>query len=57
MLSTCCLLPVTMKILGFEPLFSDFFTCLTSIGFCMLQSYLVGPVLLELIFATYLYQK
>lgn len=31
--------------------------CILNIGFCLLLSYLTAPVLLELIFVSYLYQK
>lgn len=32
-------------------------TAILNIGFCLLLSYLTAPVLLELIFVSYLYQK
>ena len=57
MLSTFCLLPVMIKLLGFELLNDCLPTTIFNIGFCLLLSYLSGPVLLELIFVTYLYQK
>lgn len=57
MLSTFCLLPVMIKSLGFELLAVSLPTALLNIGFCLLLSYLTAPVLLELIFVSYLYQK
>lgn len=57
MLSTFCLLPVMIKSLGFELLAVSLPTAILNIGFCLLLSYLTAPVLLELIFVSYLYQK
>jgi hypothetical protein len=57
MLSTFCLLPVMIKFLGFELLAVSLPTAILNIGFCLLLSYLTAPVLLELIFVSYLYQK
>ena len=57
MLSTFCLLPIMMKFLGFELLTVGLPTAVFNVGFCLFLSYLSGPVLLELIFVTYLYQK
>ena len=57
MLSTFCLLPVMIKSLGFELLAGSLPTAILNIGFCLLLSYLTAPVLLELIFVSYLYQK
>lgn len=57
MLSTSCLLPVMMKSLGFELLTVGLLTAISNVGFCLLLSYLSGPILIELIFVTYLYQK
>lgn len=57
MLSIFCLLPIMMKFLGFELLTVGLPTAFFNVGFCLFLSYLSGPVLLELIFVTYLYQK
>lgn len=57
MLSTFCLLPVMIKSLGFELLAVSLPTAILNIGFCLLLSYLTAPVLLELVFVSYLYQK
>lgn len=57
MLSTFCLLPTMMKLFGFELLTVGLPTAVFNVGFCWFLSYLSGPVLLELIFVTYLYQK
>ena len=43
--------------LGFELLAVSLPTAILNIGFCLLLSYLTAPVLLELIFVSYLYQK
>lgn len=45
------------KFLGFELLTVGLPTAFFNVGFCLFLSYLSGPVLLELIFVTYLYQK
>lgn len=52
LLGTLCLLPVMLRLLNFQLLTAGLPADLASIGFCLVLCYLIGPVLLELVFST-----